>query len=133
MSKRARQLPDAGHSFIDLQRLWKQGNYTLEECLTQLLHAIVRFEARKNQLDFKLRQFSAPEDVVNAMDAFEVQQIKTESEQYLTAISEDKRKLYEAMNFILEQLAVLEMRFIQLEREFDALATQLDNKRSYLN
>lgn len=133
MTKKARQTPDAHYSFIELQELWKRGALTLEECLTQVLHAMVRFEARKAQLDFKMLPYKSTEGESQTWQSYEALKAQAESGELLQAIEQDKRTTYQAMDFILEQFAVLELKFMQMEREAEELIRKRDTSSSHLN
>jgi hypothetical protein len=134
MSKEARQMPDKYHNFTDLQRHWKQGKYTLEECITQVLHTLIRFEEKKLQLDFKLLKYKpTEEEKLEVLESYHSLMLKAEANQFLKALGTDEAINNQAMNFILENMAALEMEFIQLERDCESMLSELDEKKSFLN
>jgi len=133
MNKEARNMPDKGHSFVELHKLWKQGTYTIEECITQVLHTLIRFERRKNRLDMKLLQYRPSEEEMETLKSYQSLQVEAESKQLLEAMQADKSMAYQAMDFALEHFATLEMSFLQIERECETMLQLLDEKRSYLN
>ncbi len=133
MSKKARRMPDGNHNFIELRRLWKQGTFTLEECVTQLLHAMLRFEKRKTQLDFKLLPYQPIEEEFQNLQSYESLKAQADSQALMDAMKKDKSAAYRAMDFALDHYATLEFRFIQMERECEEMIRKLDSKSSHLN
>jgi hypothetical protein len=133
MSSKARQMPDQHYSFMELQDLWKRGKLTLEECITHLLHAMIRFEAKKSQLDLKLLPYKATDEGLQMWQSYETLKVQAESNELLQAIEQDKKMVYQGLDFMLEQFAVLELKFLQVEREAEELIRRLDSSSSHLN
>ncbi|MDM8518527.1 hypothetical protein QUF64_00665 [Anaerolineales bacterium HSG6] len=133
MSKNARNQLDKRHSFVELHQLWKQGTYTIEECITQVLHGLLRFEERKNRLAMKLVQYRPSEEELAALNSPESSKFKADTQQLLAAIQTDKSATYEAMDFVLENLTTLEISFLHHERECEAMFRLMDDKQSHLN
>jgi hypothetical protein len=133
MSAKARQMPDEHYSFMELRDLWQRGALTLEECLTHVLHGMIRFESKKAQLDFKLLPYKSSEEGRPLWQSYETLKAQAESGELLQAIEQDKKMVYQAMDFILEQFATLELKFIQMEREGEELIRRMDTSSSHLN
>lgn len=133
MSKKARQMPDQHYSFMELRDLWKRGGLTLEECLTQVLHGMMRLENKKAQLDLKLWSYQFTKGELQTWQAYEALKTEAESEDPFQATEQDKKRLHQAMDFILEQFATLELKFIQRERESEEMIRKLDTTSSHLN
>ena len=98
-----------------------------------MLHAMVRFEARKVQLDFKMLPYQSTEGEPQIWQSYETLKAQAESGELLQAIEQDKRMVYQAMDFILEQFAALELKFMQMEREAEELIRKRDTSSSDLN
>ncbi len=133
MSKKARQMPDGHHSFVELRGLWKQGAFTLEECITQLLHAAVRFETRRQQLELKMLPYQSKLETIETWQNYEATKNQTENQDLIMALEQDRKKAYEAMDVLLDQYATLELKFIQAERECEDILRELDRGSSRLN
>ena len=133
MDAKARRTPDQNYSFMELREIWKVGTLTLEECITQVLHILVRLEAKKTQLDFKLLPYKSTEEGLQMWQSYQALKTQSESGELLKALGKNPKKLYEAMDFILEQFAALELMFIQLEREVEEMISKLDSTSSHLN
>ncbi len=133
MSKKARQMADGNYNFLELRQLWKQGGFTLEECITQMLYAMVRFDKRRTQLDLQLMAYQPLEEEFEGLQSYEALQSHAESNELLKAMQKDKSAAYKAMDFALDHYATLELRFIQMERECEEMIRNLDTKSSHLN
>lgn len=133
MDANARQTPDQNYSFMELREIWKAGTLTLEECMTQVLHILVRLEAKKTQLDFKLLPYKSTEEGLQVWQSYQALKTQAETGELLKVLGEGQNKLYEAMDFILDQFAALELMFIQLEREAEEMINKLDSTSSHLN
>jgi len=133
MTNKARNQPDKGHSFVELHQFWKQGVYTIEECITQILHTLIRFESRKNRLEMKLIQYRPTKEELAEFKTYESLKFEADSKQLLAAIQTDSSVTYQAMDFILENLTTLEISFLHHERQCETMFLLLDDKRSYLN
>lgn len=133
MSKKATQMPDKNYNFIQLQQLWKEGSLTLEEGVTQLLYALFRFEERRQRLDFKLMPYQPLGEEFQTLQTYESIKAAAESQEFIEAMQTDKSAAYKAMDFALEHYTTLELRFMQMEREVEAMIQKLDNTSSHLN
>ena len=133
MSQKARQMPDGNYSFGELRDVWNQGTLTLEECMTQTLYTMIRFEARKAQLDLKLLQFRMAEWDAQTWQTFEELREQVKSEALLEAMQHEKKNSYETMDFILDHGVMLEMKLIQAERRCEEMLRKLDETASDLN
>ena len=133
MSKKARQMPDGNHSFVELQQLWRQGVFTLEECITQLLHAMVRFEERRLRLDMMLLPYQVDPEELSTWQSYEALLAETKGKNLMEAMQKDKSAAYQAIDFALEQYAMLEVQFIQMEVECAEMIRLLNQDSSEFN
>jgi hypothetical protein len=117
------------HTFTELLFLWQADKFTLTEMSELLPQAVVVFRERAARLDYKIMAMAASEQVEwRAEDALDVG-----LQEVTIPVIYDYLSAYRAVNHLLEQFMLMELKFIKLERDYERLAQELDCTNSQWN
>lgn len=116
------------YSFMELLTLWKQQKFTLEEVIDPTMEALKAFKVRVLQLDFKLLPLTDV-DELDYLDEY----MDMETLQMIETLPTNVKATYKAVDHLLGQFALMELRLIQMEHDYDEIAYELDFTGSYLN
>ena len=117
------------HTFTELLFLWQEDKFTLTEISELLPQAVVVFRERAARLDYKIMAIAASEQVEwRAGDTLDVG-----LHEVVIPTIYDYPSAYRAVNHLLEQFMLMEMKFLKLERDYERLAQELDTTASHWN
>lgn len=134
MTSSARQIPDKHYTFVELEYLWQKEALTLDECVTHMLHTLVRFEEKRTLFNFIMLPYQSNHNEIEDYEAsYETLMLEAQGNKFIEAMKHDKRAMYDAISFTLKQFAELEIKFAQLELDWAMLVNKLDGGVSQLN
>lgn len=116
------------YSFLELLTLWKQQKFTVEEVIDPTMEALKAFKVRALRLDYKLLPLTDV-DELDYLDEY----MDMETLQLIENLPRNMKTAYKAVDHLLEQFAIMELRLIQMEQDYDEIAYELDFTASYLN
>lgn len=118
------------YTFNDLLQLWRQGRLTLDEIIEPMLRAMIAFKNRTTKLDYKLLPLTSV-DEVDVMD--DDPYIDPETLELLDVLPQDQTVAYKAVDHVLERFALMELKLLKMERDYDEIAREIDTTTSHLN
>jgi len=117
------------HTFTELLFLWQEDKFTLTEISDLLPQVVMIFRERAARLDYKIMGMAANEQVEwRGGDGVDVGM-----HEVVIPTIYDYPSAYRAVNQLLEQFMLMELKFLKLERDYERLAQELDNTNSRWN
>jgi hypothetical protein len=87
---------------------------------------MIRFEARKVQLDLKTLQYRMKAWDTETWQTYEELREQVKTEALMEAMQHEKKNSHEAVDFILDYGVLLEMKLLQAERQWEEMLRALD-------
>ncbi len=122
------------YTFNELLHLWKDGFFSIEEVMNPIFQTMDSFKTRTSHLDFKLLPL-----LIYTNTTVNDDNVATET------LDDDDVKIFEphapfnlkiakrAIGDILQKFAIMEMKLIKMERDYERMASQVDTTNSHLN
>ncbi|GEM_PF-3411822 len=121
------------YTFGELQHLWWEDIFAIEEIVEPLMGAMVAFRNRTISLDFKLLPLLVTTNNEGVATPVVTETIDDETMTILNELLHDKNAAYRAVDYVLNRFTILEMRLIKMERDYEYIAHKLDIMKSHLN
>jgi len=129
MNSIRKQLLVKTYSFNELLPLWRQGRFTLDEILTLIQRTLTSFRARAMRLDYKLLPLTDLEEA----DFLREEYVDMETFKLIAELAHDKSVAYRAVDHVLKQFSLLELRLYQMEQDFSEIEQELETVPFYFN
>ncbi len=116
------------YRFTELLSMWKQGKITIDEVIEPIMQALRAFKERALRLDYKLMLLTSPDDI----DGFD-EYIDMDTLELIKTMPLNTPQAYQMVDRVIEQFAMMEIRLLQMERDYEEIFCQLDYSYSHLN
>jgi len=118
------------YTFNELLHLWKDGFFSIEEVMDPIFQTIDSFKTRTSHLDFKLLPLLIYTNTPVNDEEVATETLDDDDIKILGHLPFNLKTACLAIDQILEKFAVMEMKLIKMERDYERMARQVDTTNS---